>query len=45
MCITNHQLNAMQVDTLSEELARCIEFDEVPSYDELLAIYIKARRG
>lgn len=40
-----NQLNAMQVDTLSEELARCIEFDEVPSYDELLAIYIKARRG
>lgn len=39
------QLDAMQVDTLSEDLARCVEFDEVPSYDELLAIYIKARRG
>lgn len=39
------QLSAMQVDTLSEDLARCVEFDEVPSYDDLLAIYIKARRG
>lgn len=39
------QLDAMQVDTLSEDLARCVEFDEVPSYDELLAIYIEARRG
>lgn len=39
------QLSAMQVDTLSEELSRCMEFDEVPSYDELLAVYIKARRG
>src|SRR5690606_16758954 len=39
------QLDAMQVDTLSEDLSRCVEFDEVPSYDELLAIYIEARRG
>lgn len=39
------QLDAMQVDTLTEDLSRCVEFDEVPSYDELLAIYIKARRG
>mgnify|MGYP000102410818 FL=1 len=39
------QLNAMQVDTLSEDLSRCMEFDEVPSYDKLLAIYVEARRG
>lgn len=39
------QLDAMQVDTLSEDLSRCIEFDEVPSYDQLLAIYVEARRG
>ncbi|MCC7348916.1 MAG: spermidine/putrescine ABC transporter substrate-binding protein, partial [Variibacter sp.] len=39
------QLSAMQVDTLAEDLSRCIEFEEVPSYDQLLAIYVEARRG
>lgn len=39
------QLDAMQVDTLEADLARCMEFDEVPSYDQLLAIYVEARRG
>ena len=39
------QLDAMQVDTLAEDLSRCIEFEEVPSYDQLLAIYVEARRG
>lgn len=39
------QLDAMQVDTLEADLARCIQFEEVPSYDQLLAIYVEARRG
>lgn len=39
------QLDAMQVDTLAEDLSRCVEFDEVPSYDQLLALYVEARRG
>lgn len=39
------QLDAMQVDTLEADLSRCIQFEEVPSYDQLLAIYVEARRG
>lgn len=39
------KLDAIQFDTLEEEMSRCLEFDVVPSYDELLAIYVGARRG
>lgn len=38
-------LEAIQFDSLQEEMSRCVEFDVVPSYDELLAIYVEARRG
>jgi len=38
-------LDAIQFDTLEAELARCVEFDVVPSYDALLAAYVAARRG
>ena len=38
-------LEAIQFDTLQAEMARCLAFDVVPSYDELLAIYVEARRG
>lgn len=39
------RLDAIQFDTLEPDLARCLEFDVVPSYDALLAIYVAARRG
>lgn len=38
-------LEAIQFDTLQAEMARCLAFDVVPSYDALLAIYVEARRG
>ena len=41
----DEMLDAIQFDTLEAELARCVEFDVVPSYDALLAAYVAARRG
>jgi spermidine/putrescine transport system substrate-binding protein len=41
----DEKLEAIQFDTLEEEMSRSLEFDVVPSYDELLAIYVAARRG
>lgn len=41
----DEKLEAIQFDTLEEEMSRCLEFDVVPSYDELLAVYVAARRG
>lgn len=38
-------LDAIQYDTLEEDMSRCHEFDAVPSYDALLATYVAARRG
>ena len=38
-------LDAIQYDSLEEDMSRCHEFDAVPSYDALLATYVAARRG
>ena len=39
------ELDAIQWDTLEEEMARSVEYDVVSSYDDLFRIYTEARRG
>ncbi len=38
------ELDAIQWDTLPEEMARSVEFDSMPDYDELIQIYTAIRR-
>ena len=38
------QLEAIQWDSLEEEMARCVEYDIVPDYDKLLDIMSAAKR-
>ena len=39
------ELDAIQWDTLSEEMSRSLEYDVVASYDELIKIYSAAKRS
>jgi spermidine/putrescine transport system substrate-binding protein len=39
------ELDAIQYDTLSEEMERSVEYDVVASYDELIEVYTAARRS
>jgi len=39
------ELDAIQWDSLAEEMARSVEYDVVASYDALYGIYTAARRG
>ncbi|MEM6762618.1 MAG: PotD/PotF family extracellular solute-binding protein [Pseudomonadota bacterium] len=39
------ELDAIQWDSLGEEMARSVEYDVVASYDELTTIYNAAKRG
>lgn len=41
---TPEQLEAIQWDSLAEEMARCVEYDIVPDYDKLLDIMTAAKR-
>ncbi len=40
----SEELDAIQWDSLEEEMSRSLDFQIVPDYDELLAIYTAARR-
>ena len=42
---TKEELDAIQWDSLDEEMARCVEYDIVPDYDKLLDIMTAAKRG
>lgn len=42
---TKEELDAIQWDSLEEEMARCVEYDIVPDYDKLLDIMTAAKRG
>jgi spermidine/putrescine transport system substrate-binding protein len=39
------ELDAIQWDSLTEEMDRCLEYDQVTSYDELIKIYSAAKRS
>ncbi len=39
------ELDAIQMDSLAEELARSLDYSVVSSYDSLIEIYTQARRG
>lgn len=39
------ELDAIQWDSLTEEMDRCLEYDQVASYDELIKIYSAAKRS
>ncbi|MDE0112493.1 MAG: spermidine/putrescine ABC transporter substrate-binding protein, partial [Albidovulum sp.] len=39
------ELDAIQWDSLSEELSRCLDYEIVESYDSLIEIYTAAKRG
>ncbi|MFV0472934.1 MAG: PotD/PotF family extracellular solute-binding protein [Pikeienuella sp.] len=39
------ELNAIQMDSLAEEMARSLDYDVVTSYDALISIYSAARRS
>ena len=39
------ELEAIQMDSLAEELARSLDYSVVASYDSLIEIYTQARRG
>ena len=41
---TKEELDAIQWDSLEEEMARSIEYDIVPDYDKLLDIMTAAKR-
>lgn len=41
---TPEQLEAIQWDSLAEEMSRCVEYDIVPDYDKLLDIMTAAKR-
>jgi spermidine/putrescine transport system substrate-binding protein len=41
---TKEELDAIQWDSLEEEMARSVEYDIVPDYDKLLDIMTAAKR-
>jgi spermidine/putrescine transport system substrate-binding protein len=41
---TKDELDAIQWDSLDEEMARCVEYDIVPDYPKLLDIMSSAKR-
>lgn len=41
---TREELDAIQWDSLEEEMSRCVEYDIVPDYDKLLDIMTAAKR-
>ncbi len=41
---TKEELDAIQWDSLEEEMSRCVEYDIVPDYDKLLDIMTAAKR-
>ena len=41
---TKEELDAIQWDSLAEEMSRCVEYDIVPDYDKLLDIMTAAKR-
>jgi spermidine/putrescine transport system substrate-binding protein len=42
---TKEELDAIQWDSLEEEMSRCVEYDIVPDYDKLLDIMNAAKRS
>ncbi|HRX36535.1 MAG TPA: spermidine/putrescine ABC transporter substrate-binding protein, partial [Aestuariivirga sp.] len=42
---TKEELDAIQWDSLAEEMSRCVEYDIVPDYDKLLDIMNAAKRA
>jgi spermidine/putrescine transport system substrate-binding protein len=42
---TKEELDAIQWDSLDEEMSRCVEYDIVPDYDKLLDIMTAAKRA
>jgi spermidine/putrescine transport system substrate-binding protein len=40
----SEELDAIQWDSLDEEMSRSLDFQIVPDYDELLEIYTASRR-
>jgi spermidine/putrescine transport system substrate-binding protein len=41
---TKEQLDAIQYDSLEEEMARSVEYDIVPDYDKALELMTAAKR-
>ncbi len=41
----SEELDAIQMDSLAEEMARSLDYDAVTSYDALIDIYTAARRS
>ena len=39
------ELDAIQWDTLNEEMSRSVEYDKVESYDDLIKIYNAVKRA
>lgn len=39
------ELNAIQMDSIADEIARSLDYQVVPSYDKLIDIYTQARRA
>ena len=39
------ELDAIQMDSLAEEMDRSLDYQIVPSYDELIKIYSEAKRS
>ena len=39
------ELDAIQWDSLEEELSRALDYQVIPDYDALIDIYTAARRG
>ena len=42
---TTEELDAIQWDSLEEEMARSVEYDIVPDYDKLLDIMTSAKKA
>jgi spermidine/putrescine transport system substrate-binding protein len=42
---TPEELDAIQWDSLEEEMARCVEYDIVPDYDKALDLMTAAKRA
>ena len=41
---SSEELDILQWDSLDEEMARCVEYDIVPEYDQALEIISTAKR-
>jgi len=41
----SEELDAIQMDSLADEMSRSLDYEVVASYDELIAIYTQARRS